>query len=231
MHTATLLVLANSWKRGGRCVAGRRVSIAGTQLTLGEWVRPVAPPSGTCEGELLDRHCETSPGRQVRVLDVVQVPLRQPAPKPGQPENHEIVADKPWRRLGSVGTGSIRSLAEAPSGLWDLDPNRTDRVAASDIERMSPRNSLVVIQPRSFRVKLRPKDGRMQWRGCFSYGSHEYDLSLTDDTFREDMASQTGSATEFVPAFKDRCLLCISLGGAFGDYHYKLVAAVIREPK
>jgi hypothetical protein len=230
MNTRTLLILANSWKKGGRCVAGRRASIDGGRVRLGEWIRPVAPSALGDEGELLGSDCEIAPKRQVRPLDIVEVPLAHPSPKAGQPENHEIVPGHRWRYRGSIQKGSLDRLAELPDGLWDTDPNRTDRVAVSDVGCMGKSSSLVVIRPRAFHVQLRQKSyGGYQWRGCFEYGTNSYDLSLTDDVFRNEMSPTLGSRSEFVPPFGDRCLLCISLGGAFGDFHYKLVAAVIRD--
>lgn len=46
-----IIVLANSIKKGGRCVAGREVE--GKEATVGNWVRPISDES---EGESMSRH-------------------------------------------------------------------------------------------------------------------------------------------------------------------------------
>ncbi|WP_375233212.1 dual OB domain-containing protein [Pseudomonas syringae] len=41
-HTLDMVCLANSWKHGGRCIAGK---IYGGDRS-GEWIRPVSPTVG-----------------------------------------------------------------------------------------------------------------------------------------------------------------------------------------
>ena len=81
MTKADILCLANSWKSGGRCVAGIR-------MDDGSWIRPV---SDTDDGELTPSQCTLDNQRQARPLDIVRLYLKEPAPRPHQPENWQIM--------------------------------------------------------------------------------------------------------------------------------------------
>ena len=68
-----MLCLANSWKGGGRCVAGL--------LPDGSWIRPV---TATGDGSLAAPMCTLDTGRRVRALDVVLFGVKRPEPRLGK---------------------------------------------------------------------------------------------------------------------------------------------------
>ena len=88
MPAVEMLCLANSWKHGGRCVAGI--------LDDGSWIRPV---SAAGDGGLEASACRLDSGRAVDALDVVEIALAEPSPLPHQPENW-TVADETWKLVG-----------------------------------------------------------------------------------------------------------------------------------
>ena len=88
MPAVEMLCLANSWKHGGRCVAGI--------LDDGSWIRPV---SAAGDGGLEASVCRLDSGRAVDALDVVEIALAEPSPLPHQPENW-TVADETWKLVG-----------------------------------------------------------------------------------------------------------------------------------
>ena len=86
MEPLEIICLANSWKRGARCVAGIRTD-------TGEWIRPV----GAGDGHLTENQCciDFIP---VRPLDVLRIFVSGPEPRPNQPENWRM-ATKDWELL------------------------------------------------------------------------------------------------------------------------------------
>jgi len=87
MSEIDLLVLASSYKHGGRCIAG-------WDVTNDRWLRPVSPrPDGTLE--LV--HCAID-GDWPRLFDLVRIEIDQPRPTPYQPENW-VITERPWERL------------------------------------------------------------------------------------------------------------------------------------
>src|SRR5690606_41537290 len=73
-----LLVLANSAKQGGRCLAGRILENRNGSYVACEWVRPVMPHHNGCDS-MPEAVC-----RQVNPLDVVTLELSSAAPVVGQ---------------------------------------------------------------------------------------------------------------------------------------------------
>src|SRR5262245_50904398 len=86
MPLVDLICLANSFKLGGRCIAGLRADGKG-------WVRPIAPD--TTHGQLYSRHLRLDDNTEPQVLDVITMDLAQAKPIPGQPENWEF-RRTPW---------------------------------------------------------------------------------------------------------------------------------------
>lgn len=66
MERRHILVLANSIKKGGRCIAGRELLRRQTGWRLGPWVRPVSDAEG---GTLHPPHMALDSGGEPSVLD------------------------------------------------------------------------------------------------------------------------------------------------------------------
>lgn len=111
-----ILVLANSLKKGGRCVAGvEAASVGGNQYALGQWIRPVDPEQdeGTIPSyrTLLD-------GRYIKPLDLVTVPFLESANDPYHPEDVKIDGSKRWRLVGHMDAKDV--FAHLPDETGDL---------------------------------------------------------------------------------------------------------------
>ena len=223
-----LLVLANSTRAGGHCIAGREV--VGPGHPLGPWLRPVGR-TGTDAlraGEWLYRS-----GRPVGVLDVADVYLTGPAAAPGQPENWRVGRRRPWAPARpAVTRPDLRSLEEHPADLWVEPGNRTDRVTAGRLAARPPGPSLAIVRPAGFRVVLSTESAtgrpRPRRRCRFSYRGAPYDLGLTDPVL---IARTAGECPGRLPAEVrlpggDDLLVCVSLAGDYHGHHYKVVAAV-----
>jgi hypothetical protein len=67
-YTKTIICLANSRKRSGRCVAGKEI-VAGK---IGGWIRPI---SARPAGELSEGERRLDNGQEPKLLDVIQIAM------------------------------------------------------------------------------------------------------------------------------------------------------------
>lgn len=209
MTKADILCLANSWKSGGRCVAGIRTDD-------GSWIRPV---SDTDEGELTPSQCTLDNQRQAMPLDVVRVYLKEPSPRPHQPENWQITA-RQWRFRDRMSFREATKLLERASETHDsgIFGIAADRISARDIERRPGGldASLTLVKASAPEFKWGTKWN--QKRAVFEHGGITYDLVMTfEDSPR---VAQSPSDWYFT----------ISLGEPFHGNCYLLVAAAIQIP-
>jgi hypothetical protein len=235
MQVKTVLVLANSFRRGGRCIAGREL-LATAGSRFGDWVRPI---SNQGEGELLLRHIRLGGGPPPRPLDVVRVPLTVPGSDPAHPEDW-LVADEPWTRESPCSGAVMSSLIEHPTSLWHDPHRRSDRVSPALVASLPDHQSLYLVRPSNLRFRAwREFDAarqreRQRYRAIFDYGGIEYDLSLTDpvatDRFVPRLPSVGEPPQDFPCPLGERALLCVSLTPLFHGLHYKVVATVLETP-
>src|SRR5436305_1056673 len=100
MPTRRLVCLANSKKgRHSYCFAG-------FDRETRTWVRPIG--SGW-QGAVSSSEEQFADGTRPELLDLVDVPLRQRAPEPGQPENWEM---RPtiWTRAGHLSAAQASAV-------------------------------------------------------------------------------------------------------------------------
>ena len=85
MITKTIVVLANSIKKGGRCLAGKELlSSSGDQYDVGGWIRPVTTKDG---GAVSENSMSLALGHQPEPLEIIELPFEGPEPLSHQPEN------------------------------------------------------------------------------------------------------------------------------------------------
>lgn len=210
-----MICLANSRKMGGKCVAG-------IQLGTTKWIRPV---SDAPHGELYGSHCTLDVGRQIRLLDLVRIPLAAPVPIPEQPENWHLAPGR-WQHLGRADSSDIQALRPILSLGRTLLGNTGDSVVSGTQQT----SSLALVEPKtlSWRVKGRP--GRSpQARALFSLSGQPYDLAVTHPTWEKKIKGLgLGDHDERVVNLANGGVwFCISLGEAFHGRCYKLIAAIV----
>jgi hypothetical protein len=230
MLRKTLLVLANSFKRSERCVAGRElVPAADGSLHLGPWVRPV---SGHDEGELsfIERVTRNT-NLEVGVGDVVEVSLDRPTNEPEQPENWLLWQNGDWMDLGrGIPRPDLDALEEFPSALWwDPGSAKSDRALDSWVARKPPAQSLYVVRAERLVIRLgRGNYGAVVGRCGFEYAGRTYDLSLTDPVVLNRLAPQAPKAGAGpIDVAVGSVRVCVSFTHAFNGYHYKVVATIL----
>lgn len=229
MERKRVVVLAKSRKEGQRCVAGREI-IGGDPnqpCSVGPWIRPVSnrDKGGLDVGEML-----LSSGREVQVMDFVEVYLTGPADDRYQPENWRIDDSQRWCDLGNMNVKPFLSvLQESPRDLWG---DSSDRVAHSYLEFIKPPSqSLYMIRPTNLRVRLfRGYRNHRKTQAVFEYNGIEYHFSITDpvihDRYQGQIPEPNAAPLEFPLPCGDACYLCVSLGGEYRGDHYKLVATI-----
>src|SRR5436190_9291503 len=97
MQSKFIVVLANSVKSSGRCLAGKEVFDNGKTWNVGEWIRPVATKEG---GELNAYLMSLALGHDPKLLEVIEIPFLKAAPLSCQPENWLIetpLKPKTWK--------------------------------------------------------------------------------------------------------------------------------------
>lgn len=115
-YSKTILCLANSWKPGGRCVAGKVI----TPLGFGEWMRPI----GTANGGAVsydDRHYDG--GADPALLDVIEIQMSGKSTHAYQPENHQIDDNWYWKLKNKASPSMLtKALDPIQPNLWGTSP-------------------------------------------------------------------------------------------------------------
>lgn len=226
MPNVQFICLANSWKMGGRCVAG-----VGAQ----GWIRPVSGISG---GTLFTEYRYAN-GAEAALLDIVEVEVVTPKPEPHQPENW-LLGPAQWQLVQQVPPASaLQYLAQFLVPGPVLLGNQSDSVDHAALLKQPAKASLALVEPQSVQwyITTSPFDGKRKTRCLFSLAGCHYDLSITDPRFVPrlnalgDGIHPKDVAGSGVGA-QDRVALCISLGEPFvkTGHCYKLVAGVLVLP-
>lgn len=214
-----MVVLANSRKAGGCCIAGRALD---ANARPGRWLRPVGRDAA--DG-LPPQRTRCADGNTARVLDLIEIDLAAAVPRAHQQENR-LLGDTPWARCGRVDWNGLAALADAKSaGLWvDGFSSRcgnNDQVPDTLLGHIT--ESLRLIRTDHLHLcNTTNAFGRRQLRGTFSHAGRDYTLAVTDPVA---WAALAGIDQLTLPDV----YLCISLALPFNGYAYKLVASVITE--
>ncbi len=216
-----IVVLANSYKPGGTCIAGREVSFTGDQLNFGNWIRPVSSQGGISPSD----SCLNG-GNQPQLLDIVEIPVIKHQPVTGQPENYLIDSETSWKKIGAIHPQQLAYLVESPSNLW----GRGSYAASSSIRQNAPSQSLYLIKPEYLSLILYWHYGK-KIKAEFRYNGSPYALQVTDPLIHNRYTSgiileKDEEKQISLPNGNDYCL-CISLAAEWRNKHYKLVAAII----
>lgn len=234
------MILAKSYKPGGRCVAGRVVEYStNNQVNIGVWLRPVAN-DGSGHGALTPPMYTYADGSEVKVLDIVKISLLTPFPLEGQPENFVINENIKWIKCGELDPRTIQNISEPMANIW-LDPlaPSSNIVTTAFDQAGLIKQSLCLIKPRNLRITLSNEYNeykhyyQLKTTASFNYLGIDYqDISVTCPCVRRMLKNKyprEGNDPVTINLHKgDDYLLCMSLSPRFSaaNHHYKLVAAV-----
>jgi hypothetical protein len=209
---ARLICLANSWRPGGRCVAG-------IDCATGKWVRPVPHRGGAIPAE------RTWLGAQcLGLLDIVEIQLEAPTFETRfQCENCKVRTWN-WRLAGRARPADLlKCCAETRTVLHG--PGKV--VEPCLLERLPPQQwaSLQLVHVTKVHFD-RDTAERSRWHAKFSLSScgPDYRIKLTDP----DVTLRLNAGEQIKP----ECLLTVSLTEPIKVHDkpalcYKLVAGVI----
>jgi hypothetical protein len=226
-YVKRIVCLANSFKTGGSCIAGREILGDGK---YGGWIRPV---SDRATAEVWASECKYVNNTTPRLLDIIDVPLSKAAPHNHQTENH-VIAKRQWTKVDQLPWDELEKLRERPASLW-INSDRTSAGAfncISQVEAATLHNSLALIRRQNFSIEVGSKtwEGRttQTYRGNFKYNGTYYSLSLTDPVAIAVFASKEEGEYELHDVY-----LCISLTEPWekdNNRCHKLVAAILSNP-
>jgi hypothetical protein len=235
MGSKRLLVLANSMKKDGRCVAGREISLDQPPQLLG-WIRPV---SGAGEGELLPHHMKLDRTAPLAPLDLVDVPVLRHAADPVHPEDW-VVAGSDWKAVKTYPPAILPKLLESPDHLWLEAAAHSDRVTPGYLLTAKPPRSICLVRVGRLQLHFWREFNQFKGynqkksRAVFEYNGAKYNLGLTDPVATAQFCPtypDVGAAPfEITPNMPNGCALCISLTPPFNGYQYKVVATVLALP-
>jgi len=209
-----MICLANSWREGGRCLAG-------VDADGGDWIRPV-PPDG---GPIAEERTLVG-GRRLAPLDVVELDLARPTfATRYQCENREIRRWR-WRLAGKADPADLLDYRSRSNiVLYNqgkvVEPSYLESFDAPDwrsLELVHATDVSLIAHPRT--------PGR--WQASFSLGrgGPKYLLTVTDPLATGRLALGA--------SIRKECLLTVSLTAPIEfakldkpPLCYKLVAAVI----
>lgn len=235
MDKLLMVILAKSYKSGGRCIAGKLVEyMPENKVRVGTWARPVSD-DGTGHGSLETDMFTYEDGSEAKILDIVEIPIIGHNPIPGQPENYVIDESKNWKRRGSLRATSIRNIVDTTNDLWLEDDVPTNTVSAQYDANGMITQSLYLIKPTNILITLSNnfddynKTYKPRISAQFDYNSNRYaNISVTCPVTRLVLKNKypgEGEEPITMPLRKgDDYIICISLGPLFGVHncHYKL---------
>jgi len=207
--------LSNSFKEGGRCIAGIELDNNDNPLFFQgrrKWLRPVCnTPHGEVPSQLVDH---------IKILDIVEIDITgKPEEKCYQSEN-VFFLESSIKITGRFNFEKINNLCDPQLLLFG---NRGKAVSSEDVKRLT--HSLFMIKTEQFEVMTRlynDNPHNPQTRLSFVYKNVTYDFPVTDPVFLYKYRSDTNYLKDCKSLY-----LCLSMTVPWNDWYYKLVATVI----
>jgi hypothetical protein len=221
--TKQIVCLANSRKLSGRCIAGIELAANGNPLG---WIRPVSDRE---HEEVSEHERQYQDGSDPQVMDVINVPLLSAQPKGYQQENWLLDPDQYWTRQKCLPVVDLARLVTTMPALWingqHTKNGQNDLIPLSQIVGIDSSLCLIRVPGLALRV-FAPGHAfgnfKRRVQGQFQFNGTSYWLWVTDPKVERDFLAKANGEYSM-----DACYLTISLGEAFNDAVYKLIAAVI----
>ena len=215
MTQIRFVCLANSYKEGGRCLAGIELDFLDRPVISNgkpRWVRPVCD---TKHGEV-----PTNNATPYRLLDIIEVSDVTPWPFNYQVENFLFELSS----MKKVGVFNPRKLAPCCEAKDFVFKTAFPSLTGEAIQGLD--YSLLLVKPEKCEIAERMHEDKKypQQRMLFSYNGVPYDFSITDPVF---LKNYKDNHDIFSP--DTECFMCLSVGIKFPptQKHYKLVAGII----
>lgn len=212
------ICLANSYKRGGRCIAGVEVAVSQddhweivrNKDESPHWIRPI--DQYTEYGEIIEGEA-----RHIPLLSVVQ--LRDVVPCPHESHSEDVN----YLQMTTIGmiTGNHKVLDLFIDNIHSEIFYTTELAISPETYAMG-NYSLMMIHPENVNFQEDPTKNRARYRMLFSYHGANYDFSITDPVFYERLALQP----DLISSLSD-FYLTLSIGLEYEGRHHKLIAGLL----
>lgn len=220
-ETKRIVVLANSRKLGGRCLAGIE-----WERTPPTWVRPV---SARASQELSFNERRYVDGTEPGLLDIVDVSLLGHQPSNHQFENWLLDTSRPPKKIGTAQVEQLDYALAPPSPFWTTDLSThagiNDRIASDAVDSTEGSLRLLEVPALVLKVSAAGADfgnSKRRVQGRFNFAGEMCWTWVTDPGIEEAyLAKPDGTYT-----IRD-CVLTLSLGEEHEGYCYKFIAGVI----
>lgn len=207
--------LGNSFKEGGRCIAGILLDDNNNPIIENrkpKWIRPICK---TPHGEV-----PNSIAVPFHLLDILEISIITLHPDLYQSEN--VYFDETTiKKIGVFEKNKLNNICEDRKYIFKTRYPSLSEEAIQELDY-----SLMLVKPDSFEVVERVYDERTnpQQRMIFSYNGFAYDFSITDPVFLR----QFQANPEFIEGIHN-VILSLSVGVKYpaNNRYYKLVAGVI----
>jgi hypothetical protein len=227
--TKTILVLANSIKKSGRCVAGRElIPCENGKQRIGPWIRPIDPLGD--EGTI-DQEMAKIAGKFINPLDVIKIEFTGDAGNANHPEDWNVERTVPWKRVNSLNPSVLDKMDDDSGDLWGVVSARSRKVAPragmQTLRLIKPTGNLEVeafLETTSWGPKFR----------CYLKIAHRgvnHLFSIDDPLFSWRHRSvigrnQVGEKRVTFPLDPARTVVVASLTPPLKGNHYKIAATI-----
>jgi hypothetical protein len=208
-----LVCLANSFKEGGRCLAGIELDNQNNPVIVNgrpKWIRPICDtPHGEVPTYLVSH---------LNILEIIEINVTGNPSTDYQCEN-ALFRENSIRSIGTFGRDNLNALCESPLTIFN---NRGNAVAQDAIRNLT--RSLILINTNNFEVTERTYEDtqKRQTRLIFTHRANQYNFPITDPVFLHHYQANS----DFIEGVHE-LLLCLSLGVVWQNWYYKLVAGII----
>ncbi len=206
-----IVCLANSYKEGGRCIAGVKLNEQNLPETPLKWIRPVYP---TPNGEV-----PTARVQHIRPLDIIEFEKTADAPKDFQTEN-VLFNEESLQVVGRFPIDRLDDVCDQKQFL--LFGNKAKAVKQNETAKL--KHSLTMVYATHFKILEHQYEERIhpQIRLRFGFDIFSYDLPVTDPPFLADYQKNKNLLTDVKKLY-----LTLSLGRLHEGWHHKLVACML----
>ncbi len=218
-----IICLANSRKLAGRCIAGREWA---SGRGAGNWIRPISERENQ---EVSEYERQYKDGRDPRILDIIDIPLRKPQPKSYQTENWLLNVEYYWVKVGVFSSLDLPALTDPIEPLW-VDGYSTyngynDKIPIGALGKTSSSLRLVRVVGVVLKVFAPGEafgNSKRRVQGRFAHAGATYALWVTDPIYERRYLARSDGTYQI-----GECYLTISLGEPYQDSVFKLIAAII----
>jgi hypothetical protein len=207
--------LSNSFKEGGRCIAGIELDNNNKPLFFHgrrKWIRPICQtPHGEIPAQMVDH---------IKILDLVEIETTHKPEEISYQSENVFFREDSLKVSGIFNHENINILCDPQIMIFG---NRGKAVSSEAISNLT--HSLMLIKTDQYEVisKLyNDNPNNPQTRLNFIFNNVTYDFPVTDPVF----LYKNRSDANYLKNYKS-LYLCLSLTIPWKDWYYKLVAGII----